>query len=276
MASEPALIRIEGRQRALLASDMHLGGHDPALTQYFLEALETAIDGVTDLFLLGDLFEAWIGDDAADESADALASRLATLARQGIVTRVLRGNRDFLLGYQPAAATTLSYPERARFLPCDEPLVLEAFGRRVAICHGDALCTDDQAFQRVRAQTREPSWREDFLARPLPEREALACGYREASRQSQRTLPAALGDVSQAAVDALLDAVGADVLVHGHTHRPAIHRWHRAGRERERWVLTDWLLAPRRGGFLRIDANGWRALGDWPAPPAATATRPSG
>jgi len=259
----PQGIRIEGEQRALLASDMHLGGHEPALTESFLAALDSAIEGVTELFLLGDLFEAWIGDDSADPAADELANALARLAHAGVRTRVLRGNRDFLLGRQPAPAKLASYPRRARFDLLEEPLVVEAFGRRVLLCHGDALCTDDAEYQRFRTASRQAAWQDAFLAHPVDERERLARGYRDASEASKQAKAEYLMDVNLAAVDRLMDDCGVDVLVHGHTHRPAVHRWLRHGRPRERWVLPDWTLAPRRGGFLRIDSVGWTRLGDW-------------
>lgn len=184
---------------------MHLGGHDPALTGHFIAALDEAIAGVTELFLLGDLFEAWTGDDTADPAAEALADALARLADTGVRTRVLRGNRDFLLGCQPSPPAVAPYPRRARF----------------------------------------------------------ARGYRDASEASKQAKAGFLMDVNPGAVDRLMDAAGADLLVHGHTHRPAIHHWQHAGRQRERWVLPDWTLEPRRGGFLRIDASGWSRLGDW-------------
>ncbi len=242
---------------------MHLGAHEPALTERFLAALEAAIEGVTDLFLLGDLFEAWIGDDSADPAAQALAVALSRLADDGVRTRVLRGNRDFLLGRQPAAAQVATYPRRAGFELCDEPLVIEVFGRRIAVCHGDALCTDDIEYQRFRATSRDPAWQDAFLAHSVDERERIARGYRSASEASKQAKAEFLMDVNPVAVDALMDALDAGLLVHGHTHRPAVHRWQHQGRERERWVLPDWTLAPRRGGFLRIDVAGWTRLGDW-------------
>lgn len=242
---------------------MHLGAHEPALTERFLAALDGASDGVTDLFLIGDLFEAWIGDDSPDPAAPALASALARLARAGVRTRVIRGNRDFLLGRQPVSAHAMAFAQRAGFELCEEPLVLEAFGRRVAVCHGDALCTDDTEYQRFRATSRDPAWQEAFLAHSVEERQRIARGYRSASEASKQAKAEFLMDVNPAAVDALMDAADADRLVHGHTHRPAVHRWQHGDRERERWVLPDWALAPRRGGFLRIDAAGWTRLGDW-------------
>lgn len=264
MAAEPRPeIRIDGAQRALFASDMHLGAHAPALTGRFLAALDAAIDGVTELFLLGDLFEAWIGDDSPEPTALALATALARLADAGVRTRVLRGNRDFLLGRQPASAQGTALAQRAGFELCDEPLVLDAFGRRVAACHGDVLCTDDIEYQRFRTMSRDPAWQNAFLAHSIDERERIARGYRSASEASKQSKPEFLMDVNPAAVDTLMDAADVGLLIHGHTHRPAVHRWRHGGRERERWVLPDWTQQPRRGGFLRIDAAGWTRLGDW-------------
>jgi UDP-2,3-diacylglucosamine hydrolase len=264
LAAEPvATVRIDGARRALIASDMHLGAHAPELTARFLAALDDAVPGVTELFLLGDLFEAWIGDDSTDQAAEELAAALARLASDGMRIRVIRGNRDFLLGRQPDPAIVESYPQRAGFELCEEPVILEAFGRRVVLCHGDALCTDDIEYQRFRTSSREAAWQDAFLARPVAERERLARAYRDASEASKQAKDEYLMDVNPAAVDQLLDRMSADCIVHGHTHRPALHRWRRGDRQRERWVLPDWTMSPRRGGFLRIDAQGWTRLGDW-------------
>src|SRR5690606_28011275 len=212
LAAEPqAAIPIDGAQCALFASDMHLGAHEPALTERFLRALDDAIEGATELFLLGDLFEAWIGDDSTDPAAQALAGALSRIADAGVRTRVIRGNRDFLLGRQPMPARVASYPERARFELCEEPLVLDAFGRRVAICHGDALCTDDTQYQRFRASSREAAWQEAFLAHPAAERERLARTYRDASEASKQAKAEFVMDVNPAAVDRLMDVAAVDL-----------------------------------------------------------------
>lgn len=268
METEEPPSRSAGEQRVLLAADMHLAGQEPALVEQFLDALAAASPGASELFLLGDLFEAWIGDDTPEPAAGQLAVVLRSLAAAGIRIRVLRGNRDFLLGQQPLPALLPSYAERAGFELCEEPLVIELHGRRAVLCHGDSLCTDDIEYQRFRALSRDPHWQRDFLAQPIEARLETARSYREASRLSQLGRGAQhLSDVNQAAVNALLDATGADILIHGHTHQPAVHRWQHGARVRERWVLPDWRQQPRLGGFLCIDATGWHQLGDWQITP---------
>lgn len=228
-------------------SDLHLQEATPRT----FEALErhllyTPSDAV---FILGDLFEAWVGDDARFEGFELRCAEL--LARAGKVRHLafMVGNRDFLVGADMLDGCGVS--------ALHDPTVLVAFGRRVLLTHGDALCLDDHEYQRFRAQVRQPAWQQAVLARPLSERRILARQMRDASeqRRQQGRNVESYGDLDVAATTAWMRAAGTPVLIHGHTHRPA-HEQLAPGFER--WVLSDWDLddAQRRGDVLRLSENG--------------------
>lgn len=284
---------------ALFASDMHLDEADAGCARRFLAALAAAAPAATHLFLLGDLFEAWIGDDIGDEgghesrqaggheggslgaehdgdpaasvTADFIAL-LSQLVRRGMHAFVMRGNRDFLLDVAlPGQAAQMTFTQQTGTQLLDDPATIRLFGQRVVLAHGDALCTDDVAYQRARTVVRSAHWQEDFLSRPRNERQVIARSLRDASQrvQAARLLAATepadladLADVSENAVIALLREHQADVLIHGHTHRPARHLHRIDERVCERWVLPDWCPArdgqAPRGGFLRVDRDGWK------------------
>lgn len=257
-----ATVRLRGDDRALFASDMHLAGHDPATVTAFIEALNRHGTGATHLFLLGDLFDLWVGDDNHDAVADALGGCLERLADGGREVWLMRGNRDFLID---TGTPTFSERHHARLLP--DPCLIELFGERVLLAHGDALCIDDLDYQRARALARSDGWQRDFLARPLDERLRIAGELRGESRRVQAaramgdTDP---GDVTPEAVDAAMRSAGVRTMVHGHTHRPACHRWALDGAPALRWVLPDWHAGSdgsSRGGFLRVDVSGWSPIG---------------
>lgn len=236
-----------------LLSDLHLGEHTPA-TACALAGHLAASDADL-IVLLGDLFEVWIGDEQLDAPADPASpmaqalQALAEAARHRPVA-MLTGNRDFLLG--PEAARRLGWtvlPERC---------VLQAFGHRHVLVHGDAECLDDRDYQRFRAQVRTPGWREAFLARPLAERMAVARSLRDGSEQRKREQGlAGYADLDRAEMLSLLAAAGADRLIHGHTHRPGDER---LGPGLSRHVLSDWDLDGQHGTaraeVLRLDASG--------------------
>lgn len=247
---------------ALFASDMHLGEHDPASAAHFLDVFDRIAPAATHLFLLGDLFEAWAGDDQHDAIAARFVSRLRALAERGTALFVMRGNRDFLLDVPLPGTPSFSRRSGARLL--DDPSVVRVFGSTVLLAHGDALCTGDLEYQRARAIARSDAWQRDFLARPLDERLAIARQLRDESRrvQAARALQGGEpGNVDDEAVEAALRAAGADALIHGHTHRPARHLHRIDTVMRERWVLPDWHAATDdetpRGAFLRVDREGW-------------------
>jgi UDP-2,3-diacylglucosamine hydrolase len=245
------MLRIPRGEPVLFASDTHLAPEAPETAERFLAALEREGPSAPHLFLLGDLFELWVGDDGADPLAARLVATLSRLAERGIAVRLMRGNRDFLLDVPRPGATDVPFSARCGATLLDDPCPLELHGVPALFAHGDALCTDDLVYQQWRATCREPAWQATFLARPLDERFAIGRGARETSEAGKREKPGALMDVNAAAVDEAMDAAGATLLVHGHTHRPATHRWRAGGVERTRVVLTDWDAPAGRGALLR-------------------------
>ncbi len=244
--------RLTQSDAALFASDMHLGDHDPETAALFLSTLQAQAASITHLFLLGDIFEAWVGDDQPDQVAAALGESLRGLARRGVHVALMRGNRDFLLGSGPPG---LTWPERFGATLLDDLIVVDLFGERVLLAHGDIWCTDDHDYQRFRAEVRTEAWQRGFLARPLAERLAIALAMRAQSERNKQGQD--MGDVNEEAVRAALRAAGVRQLIHGHTHRPGCYP---LGGGLERRVLPDWLAAAGRGGVLRVDQSGTRAL----------------
>lgn len=263
-------------QAALFGSDMHLGEHDPATAALFLDTLARHAAGTSHLFLLGDLFEAWVGDDQPDAQAATLIGRLATLAAGGVHVFVMRGNRDFLLDVplpaEGGSGAALRFSSRASVTMLDDPTTITLYGRKVVLAHGDAQCTDDTAYQKARALARSPRWQHDFLRRPLAERLQTGRALRDESRRVQALRAMDGGDphdVVAAAIDETMRDAGVSTMIHGHTHRPACHRWTLDGEPATRWVLPDWHAAGNeneeehdvaRGGFLRVDAAGWATI----------------
>ena len=262
------MIEVGDPRAALFASDMHLDDDAPELTSFFLDQLARRLSedvqtrgqgpGVEapTLFLLGDLFEFWIGDDGAGDAGDRLASALSDHARRGLRIVLMHGNRDFLIDTPLPTARTpaAAYSRRCRATLLADPSIIRIGGQPVLLAHGDAWCTADQRYQQWRALCRSPAWQQQTLARPLAERRALALSIRQASRQSQqgRVDLDSAGDVDPDSIDAAMSSAGVERVIHGHTHRPALHVWTVAGRQRRRWVLTDWdtHASPPRGAIL--------------------------
>ena len=242
------MLRIPRDEPVLLASDMHLAPEAPAVAARFLAALRRHGPGSAHVALLGDLFELWVGDDGADALAAELADLLSGLARTGTRVWLMRGNRDFLLD-APLPDGGPTFSERCGATMLDDPTPVALHGVPALWAHGDALCTDDLVYQQWRRTCRDPAWQRAFLARGLPERFAMGRAVRETSEAGKREKPGALMDVNPGAVDAAMDAAGASLLIHGHTHRPAVHRWARGAEARTRVVLPDWDAT--RGTMLR-------------------------
>lgn len=227
-------------------SDLHLTPDDPAgLTLFETFAADAA--GGDALYVLGDLFDYWIGDDAGELLGHGpVLALLQRIADAGVVVYVMRGNRDFLLGEAFAAAAG------CRLL--GEPTPLRLGSRNVVLVHGDGLCTDDVEHQAFRAQVRSPTWQRAFLAKPVAERHAAARSARYRSEADKRQKSAAIMDVNQHAVEQLMRAHGADVLIHGHTHRPGVHEFDLDGRRVTRVVLGAWHDGP---SVLTVDGERW-------------------
>lgn len=241
----------EGDRPALFISDLHLDRQRPdsvALFQQFMREIAPASSG---LYILGDFFESWVGDDdLSDPFHGEIVAALRTLSESGVPVFFLPGNRDFLAGAGFAGA--------AGFTLLPDPARIDLFGTPTLLSHGDILCTDDAAYQAFRNQVRDPSWQAEFLARPLPERHALAHALRERSEQAKAGKKPEIMDVNALAVSRLALDMNVKRIIHGHTHRPARHEFHVADRIVERWVLPDWYES---GGYLRCDAEGCLLLG---------------
>ena len=231
----------------LFVSDLHLDPDRPEITALFGRFLDGEARGADALYILGDLFEAWVGDDDPSEAGAFVADRLRSLAESGVPTFFIRGNRDFLLGD--------TYAARCGMTLLDDPTVVDLYGTPTLLLHGDLLCTDDTAYQQFRTQTRDPQWQAQFLAQPLAARLAFAAQARAASLARYGELVAkgmaeSVGDVAPATVQAWFERFGVRRMIHGHTHRPAIHD---EGHGRTRIVLGDWY---EQGSVLRVSADG--------------------
>ncbi len=235
----------------LFISDLHLDPSRPEITRLFGEFLDGEARGAEALYILGDLFEAWVGDDDPSETGAFVAERLKALSDSGVPVAFMHGNRDFLLGED--------YARRADMALLGDPTRIELNGKPVLLMHGDTLCTDDVAYQQFRAQTRDPAWQAQFLLQPLAARLAFAQQARAASQTRQGELREAgtmetITDVSPAAVAAAFAEHDVDTIIHGHTHRPAVHELEIDGRPRRRIVLGDWY---EQGSVLRASSQGF-------------------
>lgn len=236
---------------ALFFSDVHLHSDAPDTARVFFDFLQSHARQVQELYLLGDLFEYWAGDDDLSSPFNArVVTALRALSDAGVAVFWMAGNRDFLIGKQFAIAAGLT------IMP--DPSVVTIAGVTVLLSHGDAACTDDTDYQRFRCQVRSEKWQHDFLATPLAQRLALIAKMRQGSRDAQRHKGETIMDVNAAAIAALYANSGTRLMIHGHTHRPAIHYSEREGICYTRYVLTDWDCEGHalRGGGLVIDATG--------------------
>ena len=234
----------------LFISDLHLSASRPHILRLFLDFLLGPARQAEALYILGDLFEYWAGDDdLADPFNQGIAKALAACAAAGTRVSFMRGNRDFLVGKQFAAACGLQLLE--------DPVQVELADGGAVLSHGDALCTDDKAYQAFRATVRSADWRAAFLARPLEERKREIEAMRARSEAEKRVKSAAIMDVSEAAVAEFFRRRDCPRMIHGHTHRPAHHEHTVDGRRCERWVLADWY---DKGSYLHSDPDGIRAV----------------
>ena len=224
----------------LFISDLHLSPQAPGVTRIFLDFLGGRARNAEHLYILGDLFDVWVGDDGIDDPDDGfnrqIVSALRALTDSGVKLSVLHGNRDFLLGEEFAARSG------ARLLP--DPFVLSLPTWQFVLSHGDLLCTDDTDYQAFRTQVRDPAWRNVFLAKPLAERKAIAAALRQQSENAKQAKanPSQryLMDLNPSATDDFLRAYGYATFIHGHTHLPAQHDHLVDGIHVERWVIADW------------------------------------
>lgn len=239
-----------GTAPILFISDLHLAPERPRPVSLFLRFLVEVAPYAGALYILGDLFEAWVGDDDLEQDFNTnIVLALRALSEHGVPVFFLAGNRDFLISADFARASGLKLiPDMTR---------IDLFGTPTLLSHGDAFCTDDAAYQAFRAQVRDPAYQAQFLRLPLAERHAMVRTLRERSERAKADKRPDIMDVNTEAVEQSLKHWNVQRLIHGHTHRPARHALNIQGKPVERWVLPDWYDS---GGYLRCDAEGCRVL----------------
>jgi len=240
----------------LFLADLHLGEQTPEILKHFQRFMQYCHDNVEHIsavYILGDFFEVWIGDDYVDnencsEAVAIIFSQLRWLSEQSIKTYFMHGNRDFLIGKQ--------FEKITGFQLLDDPYFLKLDNIRLLLSHGDILCTDDQEYQQLRSMFRDPNWQQNFLSKSIPERYQMALEARKQSQDNykQRTRHSGQGeyidDVNQQAVEQIMSEHQADVLIHGHTHRPDTHTFKIDNKKLERRVLSAWYSS---GSFLKYE-----------------------
>ncbi len=229
----------------LFISDLHLEPGRPGSIEQFTAFCKHEAPAAERLDVLGDLFEAWIGDDDDDPGLEPILGTLKALADSGVECFFMHGNRDFLAGSGFAAATG------CRLL--GEFETIEAHGHELLLTHGDLLCTDDARYMEMRATVRDPAWQRDFLSKPLAERRAIAEQLRNVSKTETAEKAEDIMDVNAAAVEKTMREHGVTDLLHGHTHRPAVHHFTLDGQPARRTVLGDWYGQPT---IARLTASG--------------------
>lgn len=242
--AQAAATRVAPLVDPVFISDLHLAPDHPRTMLRFARFLSEDAPRYQELVILGDLFEFWIGDDAAAPAAPVLAL-LAQVADRGQRLLVMHGNRDPLLG--------VSFEREARCQLIADPVVVEVAGTPTLLAHGDAWCTQDTAYQQFRTMVRDPMWQRSVLARPAEERLAMARAARAGSEAAKGGKSMDIMDVTPAAIQAALHEAGVSRLIHGHTHRPAAHELMVGESRGERWVLPDWDYdspGDPRGGYL--------------------------
>ena len=220
----------------LFISDLHLTAGDTETTRRFVELMDGPAREARELYILGDLFEAWIGDDDDDPRLAPIVGALRRLTDSGVACALMHGNRDFLLGKRFCAMTgSRLLGDYARVTLFDQPVLLT---------HGDLLCSDDTRYMTLRAELRSAEWQREFLARPLDERRQIASDLRQLSATEIAAKDEYIMDVNQGTVESTMREHDVRLLVHGHTHRPAVHRFDLDGRPAARIVLGAWYHEP--------------------------------
>lgn len=221
-------------------SDLHLCDQQPQITRQFIRFCREQACHAQALYILGDFFEYWLGDDATDKTAKVAAKELTALSEQGLAIYFMAGNRDFLLGEDFAQSCGMQI--------IHEPAVINLYGEDVLLIHGDAQCTDDEPYQQARAQLRDPKWQQQFLSMPIEQRAEFAEKARQQSQQHTQSSSAEIMDVNPTAIQNLFKQFPVKTIIHGHTHRPAIHQT----AEQQRIVLGDW---HHQCSYLLVEPN---------------------
>lgn len=229
----------------LFISDLHLEAHQPDIGEQFLAFLEGEARDAEALYILGDLFEVWLGDDDPNPYYQQMKTGLRKLADTGVPIYFMHGNRDFTIGEQFCEETGVSL--------LNDPTVVNLYGRDVLLCHGDSLCTDDVQYQQIRTMTRDPAWQAMMLSKSIEERIAFAVQAREESIARGDSISDEIMDVNADAVMAALREHNVDIMLHGHTHRPAVHDIDMEDQRATRIVLGDWY---EQGSIVRWNKEG--------------------
>lgn len=235
----------------LFISDLHLCASRPGITAAFIEFLQGPASKVKALYILGDLFEYWAGDDDIEDAFHQQIIRgFKKLSDTGVKVFLMHGNRDFLI--------TDSFCQIAGIILLDDPTMIDLHGKKALLSHGDDLCTDDVAYQQFRSQVRDKKWQHEFLSQSLQVRKKQIEAIRARSEQEKTQKSLEIMDVNAEAVNALLSKYQPDLLIHGHTHRPNQHTIELNGRLISRWVLGDWY---EQGSYLACDQHGCKSTG---------------
>ncbi|OGI49482.1 MAG: UDP-2,3-diacylglucosamine diphosphatase [Candidatus Muproteobacteria bacterium RIFCSPHIGHO2_12_FULL_60_33] len=235
----------------LFISDLHLCGARPAITGLFLDFLQRRARTADALYILGDLFEYWIGDEAVEqEEFRTIVHGLRELTTSGTPVFVMHGNRDFLMadGFEKATGCRL----------LSDPSRIDLYGMPTLLMHGDTLCVDDIEYMNFRAQVRNPAWQKEFLGKSVAERDRIVRDFREISKNSTAAKKPEIMDANPKAVETVMREHRVQRLIHGHTHRPKEHVFDLDGRPAWRMVLGDWY---EQGSVLSVDARGWALEG---------------
>lgn len=224
-------------------SDLHLEPAQKAITDGFLSFLDSLNDA-EELYILGDFFEVWIGDDYTNEYIELINLALQKCAAKNTKIYFMHGNRDFLIGQ--------AWCDNAQCELLDESKLITLGDDSILLMHGDSLCTDDVDYMKARIMLRNPQWQEQLLAQSIPERIEFAKQVRSESKESQKGKSYEIMDVNQEAVDKALSTANCATLIHGHTHRPNVHHWQFEGQNRTRYVLGDW---GDKGWFIKWQAG---------------------
>lgn len=229
----------------LFISDLHLSGERESITKLFINFLDQRASKADALYILGDLFEVWPGDDMIQPDYEESISKMKALADNGLPLFVMQGNRDFLMGEKFAEVSGANLIE--------DPAVIDLYGTPTLLMHGDTLCTDDVDYQKFRTMVRDPRWKDNFFAKPNEERLAMTTKYRKVSKEETAKKAMDIMDVNQLTVEQVMLENNIQQLIHGHTHRPAIHDFTIDNKSMKRIVLGDWF---EQGSVLVCDENG--------------------
>lgn len=226
----------------LFISDLHLAPERPDIIQLFIAFLNNQAAQAESLYILGDLVEYWLGDDDKAEGLSTVFDCMKQISQNGLKIYLMHGNRDFLMGEQLA--------QRAGCTLIKDPYIAEFDNTTVLLMHGDTLCTDDSRYQELRLMLRNPAWQKDFLSKPLAERKAMAIALRKQSKEETQSKAADIMDVNADAVHQAFADHQVSLMIHGHTHRPAIHELTANNKPVKRIVLGDWYS---QGSVLEFD-----------------------